>query len=294
MERFDIIIIGTGPAGLSAAITAKIRNKKILLLGSRDLSPKLEKAHLIQNYLGLPAVSGRDLAAAFKRHLAEMNIGITEEKVSAVYAMGDYFALQTGEGQYEAEAVILATGVTAGKPFPGENELLGRGVSYCATCDAPLYRGRTAAVVAYSPREEAEAEFLAEAAQEVLYFPQYSETPHLRENIRVLREEPVAISEAEGKRVLTTKTGQHRVDGVFLLRESVAPSQLVPGLATEGSRVIVDRGMATNLPGCFACGDLTGAPYQYIKSAGEGNVAALSAVSWLDARRRDGEKRGKS
>ena len=89
MSRYDIAIIGTGPAGLSAAITATIRNKKVLLLGSRDLTEKLSKAHEIQNYLGFPAVRGEDLARAFRAHLDQLGIAVTEERVSAVYAMGD-------------------------------------------------------------------------------------------------------------------------------------------------------------------------------------------------------------
>ena len=287
MERFDIAVIGTGPAGLSAAVTAKIRNKNVLLLGSRELSVKVSKGHLIQNYLGLPAVSGPALAAAFQRHLDEMGLAVTEEKITAVYAMGDYFALQTAANEMlEASAVILATGVSTAKPLPGENELLGRGVSYCATCDAPLYHGKTAAVVAYSPKEEAEAEFLAEVADHVWYFPQYEGEPRLRAGIDIVRDRPVSITEADGLRSLVTEHGSYPVNGVFLLRENMAPAQLVPGLATEGNRVVVDREMATNIAGCFACGDLVGLPYQYIKSAGEGNVAALSAVNYLDARRR--------
>ena len=137
MERYDIAIIGTGPAGLEAAITAKIRNKKILLLGSRDLSLKVEKAHTIQNYLGLPNVSGTDLKAAYEAHLKALAIEITEDKINAIYAMGQYFALQGNGTNYEAQTVILATGVSTAKPYPGEEEFLGRGVSYCATCDAP-------------------------------------------------------------------------------------------------------------------------------------------------------------
>ena len=108
MSRYDIAIIGTGPAGLSAAITATIRNKKVLLLGSRDLTLKLQKAHEIQNYLGFPAVSGADLAAAFQRHIDQMGIEITEKRINAVYAMGDYFALQSGDEMVEASSVILA------------------------------------------------------------------------------------------------------------------------------------------------------------------------------------------
>ena len=289
MERYDIAIIGTGPAGLSAAITATIRNKKVLLLGSRDLSGKLSKAHEIQNYLGFPAVKGEDLAAAFQKHIAEMGISITERRVSAVYAMGDYFALQAGEDMVEATAVILATGVVQGKPLPGEEELLGKGVSYCATCDAPLYRGKTAAVIGYSPREEAEAAFLSEVCTEVLYFPVYKEETDLPASVRVIREKVTGVENQDGKRLVRTAEGTYTVDGVFILREAVSPGQLVPGLPTEGPHVTVNRKMEAGIPGVFACGDIVGTPYQYIKSAGEGNVAALSAVSYLDGLKRSKE-----
>ena len=282
MERWDIAIIGTGPAGLSAAVTAKIRNKRVLLLGSGDLSEKIGKAHEIRNYLGFPAVSGAELSAAFQKHIQQMGIEITEKRVNAVYAMGEFFALQAGEEILEATVVILATGVTPGKPLPGEEELLGRGVSYCATCDAALYRGKTAAVIGFSPREESEAAFLAEGCEKVLYFPMYPEETHLPGGVTVIREKPLAIGEAEGKRLVKTAEGAYVADGVFVLREAIAPSQLVPGLETEGGHVKVDRNMAASIPGVFACGDVTGTPYQYIKAAGEGNIAALSAVKYLD------------
>ena len=282
MERADIAIIGTGPGGVSAAITAAIRNKKVLLLGSRDLSEKMRRAHQILNYPGFPAVSGNDLADAFARHLAQMNIPVTEKRVNAVYDMGDYFVLQAGEEMLEARSVILASGVVQGKPLPGENEMLGHGVSYCATCDAALYRGKTAAVIGYSPREEAEAAFLSEVCSEVFYYPMYKEEPNLPEAVKVIREKVTELAQEDGKRVVVTETGRKAVDGIFVLREAVAPAQLVPGLETDGSHVVTDRRMATSIPGLFACGDITGTPYQYVKAAGEGNVAALSAVSWLD------------
>ena len=177
--RYDVAIIGTGPAGVSAALTAKNRNLSILLLGSREMSEKVAKAHEIRNYPGLPSVKGQDLANAFRKQLEEMEIPITETRIGAVYAMGDYFALQAGEEMPEAKTVILATGVVMAKPLPGEEELLGRGVSYCATCDAPLYRGRTAAVIGYSPREEAEVAFLSNVCSKVTYFPMYKEEPDL-------------------------------------------------------------------------------------------------------------------
>lgn len=287
MERYDIAIIGTGPGGLEAAITAKIRNKNILLIGNKNLSLKVEKAHTIKNYLGIPDAAGEDLTVRFKKHLADMEIEITEDKISSVYAMGDYFALQGADVMYEAETVILATGVVLGKPYPGENEYLGKGVSYCATCDAPLYRGKTAAVLGFSPKEEAEAAFLGEVCEKVYYFPQYKEPVELsKDNIEICMDKPKEIKGEMTVNTLVTDSGEVSVDGVFILRESVAPSQLVPGLETEDNHVKVNRKLETSIPGCFACGDITGTPYQYIKAAGEGNVAALSAVAYLDEKKR--------
>ena len=292
MERVEIAIIGTGPAGISAALTSVNRNKKILLLGSRRLSEKVAKAHEIRNYPGLPAVSGAAMAEAFRRHLDQMGIEITEKRVGAVYAMGDYFALQVGEEMLEAEAVILAGGVVQGKPLPGEKELLGRGVSYCATCDAPLYRGKDVIVVGYSPREEAEAAFLSEVCRSVLYFPMYQGETDLPESVRVLREKVTALSREAGRLQVTTEADVYSADGVFVLREAVSPGQLVPGLETEGAHVRVNRKMETNLPGVFACGDITGTPYQYVKAAGEGNVAAISAAGYLEQKKRGGQNHG--
>ena len=282
MERYDIAIIGTGPAGVSAALTAKNRNKTILLLGSRQMSEKVAKAHEIRNYPGLPFVKGEELAEAFRNQLDRMEIPITEQRIGAVYAMGDYFALQAGEEMLEAKTVILATGVVSAKPLPGEEALLGRGVSYCATCDAPLYRGRAAAVIGYSPREESEAAFLSEVCSRVIYFPMYPGETDLPDKVEVIREKPAEILKAENGLKVKTEEGEYAADGVFVLREAVAPAQLVPGLETDGAHVKVNRKMETNLPGVFACGDLAGTPYQYVKAAGEGNVAALSAAAYID------------
>lgn len=282
MERYDIAVIGTGPAGLEAAITAKARNKNVLLLGGKALSAKVEKAHTIKNYLGLPAVSGADMQKAFQEHLRDMELEVTEDKVTMVYAMGDYFAVQGQNAFYEASSVILACGMTVAKTFPGEMEYLGNGVSYCATCDAVLYRNKSAIIVAYSKEEEKEAEFLAEIADKVYYLPMYKGEVALSGKIEVLEnKKPVKIERTDGKSRLILEDGTLEADGIFILRESVMPSQLVPGLELENNQVKVDRGMKTNILGLFACGDITGTPYQYIKAAGEGNVAALSAVNYL-------------
>ena len=283
----DIAIIGTGPAGVSAALTAVNRNKSILLLGSRQMSEKVARAHEIRNYPGLPAIRGEDLAAAFRNHLENSGIQITEKRVGAVYAMGDYFALQVGEEMAEARAVILATGVVAANPLPGEKEMMGRGVSACATCDAPLYRGKIAAVIGYSPREEAEAAFLAGVCSKVLYFPMYKEQTDLPDTVEVIRETPGEILKKETGLAVKTEAGEYSADGVFVLREAVAPGQLVPGLETDGPHVTVNRRMETNLPGVFACGDLVGTPYQYVKAAGEGNIAAISAATYIDRKNKE-------
>ena len=286
MERYDIAIIGTGPAGLSAAITAKIRNKKILLIGNPNFSDKVQKAHQIQNYLGLPAISGKDLAKAFENHINSMDITITEGKVNAVYPMGSYFGLQVSQDIYEAETVIVATGIVTGKAFKGENELLGRGVSYCATCDAPLYRNKTVAVIGYSPKEESEAEFLAEVCEKVLYIPMYKEETKLSDKVTIINEKPTAVIGENKVKSLQTEKNNYEVDGIFILRDSIPPSQLVSGLEIKDNHIVVNLQMETNIKGCFACGDIVGKPYQYIKAAGQGNIAGLSAVAYLDAKRK--------
>lgn len=291
MGRYDIAIIGTGPAGLEAAITAKIRNKNILLLGSRSFSPKVEKAHIIQNYLGLPEATGAMLQEAFQKHLDRLGISVTEDRANTVYAMDDFFAIQGHHEMYEASAVILACGMSAEKPLSGELENLGRGVSYCATCDGALFRGKSVVVLGYSRSDEEEADFLSELAAEVVYLPMYPEAADWNPKVQMLRGVTPAAIGRDGKRMTLTFQDQTSLetDGIFILRENIAPSQMVPGLRLEQNHVAVDRSCRTNLPGLFACGDITGAPYQYIKAAGEGNVAALSAVGYL-AERKDAAK----
>lgn len=282
MNRYDIAIVGTGPGGLEAAITAKIRNKDIILFGNKDLSLKITKAAEIKNYLGFPDITGEKLAEAYNDHLQKMDININYSRINAVYAMGDYFVLQSAEEMFEAKSVIISTGVVTGKTVPGENENLGRGVSYCATCDAALYKGKEAIVVGYSSKEEKEVIFLAERAKKVTYIALYKNVPFLGENIEVVEGSlPREIIKNEDKLTLITNKDSYTADGIFFLRDAVSPDKLVPGLLIEEGHISVDRSMRTNIEGIFACGDITGKPYQYMKAAGEGNVAALSAVSYL-------------
>ena len=217
---------------------------------------------------------------AIRQLKEELGIEITEDQVVSVYNMGDYFMVQTKANYYEASTVILATGVTTAKPYPNEEKLLGKGVSYCATCDAPLYKGKTVAVIATNKEEEPEVTFLKEYAEKVYYFPLYEEAGDL-DNIDIRKEKPQDIIGDNKIEKLKTDKNEYDIDGLFILRESVAPKQLVPGLETDGPHVKVNLDMSTNIPGLFACGDIAGLPYQYIKSAGQGNVAALSAVKYL-------------
>ena len=159
--RYDIAIVGTGPAGISAAITSKIRNKNIILLGSKNLSDKLSKAHEIDNYPGFPHIAGSELAANLAKHVESLGIEITEKRVSTVYTMGDYFTLQADSDMIEASAVILAGGIVQGKSLEGEDNFVGRGVSYCATCDGRLYTGKKVAVLGYTAEAVEEAEYLS-------------------------------------------------------------------------------------------------------------------------------------
>ena len=284
MERYDIAIIGSGPAGLEAAINGKIRNKNIIVFGNKDFSAKLIKAPLVNNYLGFYNVSGMELKTKFEEHIKHLAIDIVNERINSIYAMGEYFTLMVNEKMYEAKTIILATGVEYTKPINGEEEFLGRGVGYCATCDAPLYKGKTVAIVSYNKHFEEEANFVSELAQKLYYVPLYEGEYKLREGIEVIKDKPLKIEGEDRVTKLILSKQETQADGVFILKDSVPPSQLVPGLEIENGHIKVDREMKTNIEGCFAAGDCIGKPYQYIKAAGEGLVAALNAVAYLDSK----------
>ncbi len=281
---YDCIIIGSSVAGISAAINLKIRKKDFLLIGSKDFSAKVQKAELIQNYVGMPAISGCELSDALAAHLEDMEIEITEARVNSIMRMGDTFMLSAGSDVYEAKSVILATGVEFSKKIEGEDEFLGKGVSYCATCDGFFYRGKTIAVVGSSKEAEKELDYLADLAASVYYFPLYKleDDTALKENITVVTERPAKLlGEERVHAIVDRKETAREVDGVFFLKDALVPSTLLQGLEDDGMHIVVDRQMRTNIPGCFACGDCTGRPYQYMKAAGEGNIAAHSVVDFL-------------
>ena len=212
-----------------------------------------------------------------------MDIEITEERINNVYAMGDYYALMANEKIYEAKTIILATGMEYTKPLKGELELLGKGVGYCATCDAPLFRGKVVTIIGYNKEAEQEANYVSELAGNLYYVPMYEKPFNLREGIEIIEDRPIEIKGEDRVKELFLKDSTITTDAVFVLKDSISPGQLVPGLQIEEEHIKVDRNMQTNLQGCFAAGDCVGKPYQYIKAAGEGLIAALSAVAYIDS-----------
>ena len=150
----DIAVIGAGPAGYSAAITARKRDQSVVVIGQN--TGWLARAEHVANYPGLPDISGRDLLSAMANQAQALGAALRPGVVHQVIAMGDSFALSLGADFIEARRVILCTGAKQPKLLPGENELLGRGVSYCGTCDGMLYRGRRVAVIAQGPEAVSE------------------------------------------------------------------------------------------------------------------------------------------
>lgn len=279
---YDAVIIGTGPAGLSAALNLKIREKSFIWIGSRNLSDRISKAECISNYPGFINVSGKELFSAFMKQINEMGLEITEQMVHNIIRFSGHYAISAGSGFYEAKTVILATGIADRAVLPGEEEFLGRGVSYCATCDGNLYRGKTIAVICNNARFENEVRYLSGLAERLYYFPAYKNVSVVSDNIEIPEARAVCMIGDKKLSGLRLDNGEIlEVSGVFCLRDSVALSAMMPKLMTENGHISVDRAMKTNLPGVFAAGDCTGRPYQYAKAVGEGNTAAHSAVEYL-------------
>lgn len=276
----DCAIIGSGVAAVSAALTLKNNHKDFIMLGFSSLSSKISRAELITNYPGLPEIAGSDFSEAMKNQLKVAGISVTEGVATSVQAYGGGFALMCGADFYEAKTVIIATGSGASAELEGEGRLVGRGVSYCATCDGNLYRGKTLFVYCESAELNHEIEFLAGIAEKIYLYTKYPYA-NAAENIVMVAEKPISV-EGENRIAGVNCGGRlYECDGAFFLKTSFAPSSLLAGLELAGSAVKVSRNMQTNIPGVFAAGDVTGAPFQYAKAAGEGNVAAHSVIKYL-------------
>lgn len=277
---YDIIVLGSGPAGLAAATAARGRDKSVLVIGNRWQDSPLAKAERVDNYLGLPGLTGTEMLDTFYRHALGMGVEFVVGKAISLMVWNG-FMVTVGSQVYEGKALILAPGVVRQAKYPGEEEYLGRGVSYCATCDGMLYRGKPVTVVGRSSDAPHEANYLKSLGCQVTYVsPQPpagldKDIPYVKAGRLAVRgEQTVTGLEADGALIPCS--------GVFILRQAVAPTDLLPTLETEAGYIKVDRRMATNVEGVFAAGDCTGVPLQVSKAVGEGHVAALSACEYLD------------
>jgi len=295
--RTDILVVGAGPAGLTAAIYVARAGKKVLVLEGRSGS-RLAIPYSIENYPGFRSIASGDLLGLFRDQAVAFGAEIVAGDAIALALEGRPKYATTKEAVIEAGAVILATG----KPMPrerlieGEDRLVGQGVSYCATCDGPLFRG--ARVAAFGHAEEAleDVQALVDMGVGVVWVPGRSGGAADAPAARALEDRGVAIrrearireirglTRVEGV-VLETPAGPEElaVAAVFIFREIPAgPLFERAGVALDHKQcVAVDRFQRTNLPGVFAAGDITCGGLQVVAAAGEGCVAGLQALVYL-------------
>ena len=286
--RYDLAIIGAGPAGLSALLNAKIRNKSVIIFGTD--SPSLENSESIKNYLGFGDISGKELNDAFKKSLDPYDYDKSDQKVQQVYAMGDYFGLMLkNNDMVEATSVIVATGIELKKDMINEDKFFAKGVSYCATCDAALYKGKKVLVIGYNEESLEEANFTSEIVDELIFVNMYKDDIKLNDSIEVINGEvPVEFIGEDRASVLKFKSGKEiAADGFFIIRDSSKPSRLVPSIETDDEHIIVHDNCRTNIRGLYAAGDVAGRPYQINKSVGQGQVAALDASKYISLLKKD-------
>ena len=267
--KYDLLVVGGGPAGLTAAIHARARDKSVLVISNEPTASPLCRAPRMANYPGLPNVTGLELVKRLVEQAKDLGAEFRQGRALSVMPMGKTVMVSVENDAVEGQAVILAPGVSRAAPLKGETELLGRGVSYCATCDGMLYRNKSVVCAGDAPDFAQEVEFLRSIGCRV----RSTKLPGLE----ILGENKVAG-------VRTASGEEFPCDGVFLLRSSIAPTHLAPGLALEDGYIKVDGRMATNLPGVFAAGDCTGQPLQLAKAVGQGQIAAHFAIEGIDTK----------
>lgn len=294
MEEADVLIIGAGPAGIQAAIHASRRKARVLVVGRTGKS-NLEWAKIENLFCILGQASGSEMLKRGKEQA---------ERFGAKFLETDAVSLSKGDGSFSctveegktitSKALIISTGVTRSrrKPLRGEKKFLGRGVSYCADCDAPFYREKRVVVVGGESAAFVAAQSLAQYASEVVLIdPRGEMKPERRrellsmENVTLLDKKPTDIEgETLVERIRFEDGEALDVEGVFIemgsrgVLELAMPLGIIPD---ERGFIAVDREQRTEVEGVYACGDVTGPPFQVCKAIGEGCVAALSAVDDL-------------
>lgn len=278
---YDVVIVGGGIAGFEAALALKNFRRDFLWIGSKPFGDKLPLCESAQNFPSFSG-NGKELINLLTAQMNREGITFTEGRIDGIYSTGEGFLLTQNQITYSARAVILATGVETAANLKGETDFIGRGVSYCAVCDGALYKGKRIAAVLSSKEFEEEAEYLAGFAERVDCFCLYK-NPGLRaENIILHEGVPCEIQgNLRAESLIMKDCSRLSVDAVFLLKNSAPPTALVGGIETENGHVKVGRDMSTNLKGLFAAGDVTGRPYQFMKAAGEGLIAAYSVNDFL-------------
>jgi len=303
-KTYDVVVVGGGPAGLTAALYAA-RYMLSVIVVTEKIGGQMAEAGWIENYPGIPRIMGPELAKRFEEHVRKYNVPIVMDRVVDIVRDGESFVVKTASGvELRGRTIILALGVKKRRlGVPGELEFAGRGVSYCAPCDAPLFRGKRVAVVGGGDSAASAALLLAEYADKVyivhrrdqlraqpLYRKLLSENPR----IEVLYNR--IVKRIDGDKVVKKiilenrvngQTEELNVDGVFIEIGAEPPTEFAKKLGLE----VDDRGyikvrddMSTNVPGIFAAGDCTnalGGVKQIVVAAAMGAVAATSAYRYL-------------
>jgi thioredoxin reductase (NADPH) len=303
---YDLIIIGAGPAGFTAGIYAARREMKTLIIG-KEPGGQLIWASEIENYPGFKSINNYDLISKMQEQAQNLGVEIKIDEVKKIEKKAESFHLHTNKEVFEAKTIIIAIGLAPRRlAIPGEEELIGRGVTYCANCDGPFYKNKAVAVVGGGNSALDAAEILAKIAKKVYLIhrrDQFRGFESLigevmsKENIEIVLNSEVleiigepTIKEKERlkkikiKNILNNEEREIDIDGLFIEIGRIANTDLVSGLAEmdEKSQIITDKHQMTKTPGLFAAGDVVSGEFKQITIAcGEATVAALAAYKYL-------------
>lgn len=295
MERFDVLIIGAGPSGLSAGIYAKRANLSVAVFEKSTPGGKVNTATKIENYAGIVSISGPDLAFQIYEHAMNMGVNIKSEEILSIDKKDNYFLVSTLKNSYEAYSIIIASGLSNKKmQLKNESTFEGRGVSYCATCDGNFFKNKNVAVIGNDDIAINEAMYLANLCSKVYFLTKQIDKYDLEKlnkfsNIEVIdNAKALAINGENSVSSLVylkdEKEHEIEVKGVFPLGEEVTNLRFLLnlGVQIEKNFIVVDKNMATNVKGVFASGDVTNNPLkQIVTAAGDGAVAATSAIKYV-------------
>ncbi|MBR0412582.1 MAG: NAD(P)/FAD-dependent oxidoreductase [Eubacterium sp.] len=284
---YDVIIIGAGPAGISAALYAKRANKSVLVLYLGE--SQLEKAHMIDNYYGfVGGITGKQLYADGIAQAEELGVEVKNEEVTHIQmtASMTYEVDANGE-KYEGKTLILATGNKKIRPnIKGVLEYEGKGVSYCAICDGFFYRKKTVAVLGDGDYALSEAGDLENIAQKVYIITDGKPAPDTDKYEVITKKIAEVKGEAKISTVVFDDGSELAIDGLFVALGVAGGADFAKklGIALDGDSIKVNADMSTNIPGVYSCGNVTGGLLQVCKAVYEGAEAGLSAVKYLKSK----------